>query len=84
MSFLPSIRINGKDYGMCCCNTSQTEAFIVIGVTALITGILWRYAVLAPIKLVAVFLHELSHALATWITCGEVTAIEVPIPTTNP
>jgi len=62
---------------VCCCNTAQTEAFIVIGVTALITGILWRFSVLAPIKLVAVFLHEFSHASATWLTCGSVSAIEV-------
>ncbi|OXA59668.1 uncharacterized protein LOC110843832 isoform X2 [Folsomia candida] len=76
MSIL-EFRLNYNKHGMCCCNTTQTEAFIVIGATALITGVLWRSAVLAPIKLVAVFLHELSHALATWATCGKVTAIEV-------
>jgi len=64
-------------HGFCCCNTSQTEAFIVIGLTALITGILWRTAIFAPLKLVAVFLHEFSHALATWLTCGKVKRIEV-------
>jgi hypothetical protein len=63
--------------GICCCNTSQLEAFIVIGVTALVTSLLWRSAVLAPIKLVAVFLHEFSHASATWLTCGRVSGIEV-------
>lgn len=72
------IRIRSlEQHGLCCCNTSQTEAFIVIGATALLTGILWRSAILAPIKLVAVFLHELSHALATWATCGKVSGIEV-------
>jgi hypothetical protein len=64
-------------HGFCCCNTSQTEAFIVIGLTALITGVLWSSALFAPIKLVAVFLHEFSHATATWLTCGKVKRIEV-------
>lgn len=63
----------------CCCNTSQIEAFVVIGVTAILTSLLWRSAILAPIKLVAVFLHEFSHASATWLTCGEVIKIEVII-----
>lgn len=68
-----------RTLGICCCNTSQIEAFIVIGATAIITGALWRSAVLAPIKLVAVFLHEFSHACATWLTCGKVSAIEVSL-----
>lgn len=51
MSIL-EFRLNYNKHGMCCCNTTQTEAFIVIGATALITGVLWRSAVLAPIKLV--------------------------------
>lgn len=66
-------------YGMCCCNTAQYEAFIVMGVTALLTGILWRSVIVAPLKLVAVFLHEFSHASACWLTCGKVNAIEVHI-----
>lgn len=61
----------------CCCNTAQIEAFVVIGVTIILTSVLWRSSILAPIKLVAVFLHEFSHALATWLTCGEVLKIEV-------
>ncbi len=76
MSFL-EFKMNHDKLGLCCCNTAQTEAFIVIGVTAIITGILWRSSFLAPIKLVAVFLHEFSHATATWLTCGKVSAIEV-------
>lgn len=63
----------------CCCNTSQIEAFVVIGVTAVLTSLLWRSAIVAPIKLVAVFLHEFSHASATWLTCGEVLKIEVTV-----
>jgi len=76
-SFNSVLKDNSDTSGICCCNTSQKEALIVIGVTAVITGILWRSALFAPIKLVAVFLHEFSHASATWITCGKVTKIEV-------
>jgi len=70
-------RSDGNKYGMCCCNVAQNEAFIVMGVTAILTGILWRSVVAAPLKLVAVFLHEFSHATACWLTCGKVKGIEV-------
>eukprot|EP00591_Stephanopyxis_turris_P010793 CAMPEP_0195507416 /NCGR_PEP_ID=MMETSP0794_2-20130614/874_1 /TAXON_ID=515487 /ORGANISM="Stephanopyxis turris, Strain CCMP 815" /LENGTH=194 /DNA_ID=CAMNT_0040634093 /DNA_START=351 /DNA_END=932 /DNA_ORIENTATION=- len=30
-----------------------------------------------PMKLIAVFVHEMSHATACWMTCGSVKAIEV-------
>lgn len=73
--FWPRVSYNNERF--CCCNTSQIEAFVVIGVTAILTSLLWRSAILAPIKLVAVFLHEFSHASATWLTCGEVLKIEV-------
>ncbi len=77
MSFFNSGRQVEGPYGMCCCNTAQWEAFIVMGVTALLTGILWSSVIVAPLKLVAVFLHEFSHAAACWLTCGKVNAIEV-------
>ena len=77
-NIFPEFTLATKEkHGFCCCNTSQTEAFIVIGVTAVLTGILWRSTVVAPIKLVAVFLHEFSHALAAWLTCGSVKGMEV-------
>ena len=30
-----------------------------------------------PMKLIAVFVHEMSHATACWLTCGKVEGIEV-------
>lgn len=33
---------------------------------------LWKYPIILPIKIFVVFLHEFSHALATWLTGGEV------------
>eukprot|EP01071_Lankesteria_metandrocarpae_P003121 Lankesteria_metandrocarpae@DN2770_c0_g1_i1.p1 len=62
---------------VCCCNTLQLEGIITLSVTAFIASILWTTVVLSPIKLVAVFLHEISHAIATWLTCGKVTGIEI-------
>ena len=32
---------------------------------------------LLPFKLFAVFLHELCHATACWLTCGSVVSLEV-------
>eukprot|EP00923_Selenidium_pygospionis_P046736 GHVN01080730.1.p1 GENE.GHVN01080730.1~~GHVN01080730.1.p1 ORF type:complete len:255 (+),score=4.88 GHVN01080730.1:360-1124(+) len=62
---------------ICCCNSDQIETFIVIGATTIITLILWRSVIFAPIKLVAVFLHEFSHASACWMTGGKVTGISI-------
>jgi hypothetical protein len=33
---------------------------------------LWRTFLLTPFKLITVFLHETSHALACKLTCGDV------------
>ncbi|XP_028123622.1 uncharacterized protein LOC114320756 isoform X3 [Camellia sinensis] len=38
---------------------------------------LWRTILLLPFKLVTVFLHEASHAIACKLTCGHVEAIQV-------
>lgn len=76
-NFWPRASVSYGNNRFCCCNTAQIEAFVVIGVTVIITSLLWRSAILAPIKLVAVFLHEFSHASATWLTCGQVVKIEV-------
>eukprot|EP01056_Protomagalhaensia_sp_Gyna25_P002931 Protomagalhaensia_sp_Gyna_25__2930@NODE_2718_length_927_cov_273_486486_g2266_i0_p1_GENE_NODE_2718_length_927_cov_273_486486_g2266_i0NODE_2718_length_927_cov_273_486486_g2266_i0_p1_ORF_typecomplete_len259_score15_41Peptidase_M50B/PF13398_6/2_1e41Gaa1/PF04114_14/0_14Gaa1/PF04114_14/1_1e03DUF2371/PF10177_9/4e02DUF2371/PF10177_9/0_53Ndc1_Nup/PF09531_10/0_27Sec61_beta/PF03911_16/2_7e03Sec61_beta/PF03911_16/5_4e03Sec61_beta/PF03911_16/1_9e03Sec61_beta/PF03911_16/5_6Sec61_beta/PF03911_16/1_4e04ALMT/PF1 len=61
----------------CCCNATQVTSLVVIGGSILICLLLWRSVILAPVKLVVTFLHEASHALATYLTCGKVTGIEV-------
>eukprot|EP01053_Blabericola_migrator_P003436 Blabericola_migrator_1__3435@NODE_2010_length_3428_cov_136_110384_g1276_i0_p2_GENE_NODE_2010_length_3428_cov_136_110384_g1276_i0NODE_2010_length_3428_cov_136_110384_g1276_i0_p2_ORF_typecomplete_len246_score21_92Peptidase_M50B/PF13398_6/8e35NADHu_oxrdase/PF10785_9/58NADHu_oxrdase/PF10785_9/3_8_NODE_2010_length_3428_cov_136_110384_g1276_i026883425 len=61
----------------CCCNATQVTSLCVIGGSALLCLMLWRCKILAPIKLVVTFLHESSHAIATWMTCGKVVGIEV-------
>jgi len=48
----------------------------LIALTALVF-VFWRTPVLLPLKILIVFMHELSHALAAWITGGSVVSIEV-------
>ncbi|XP_062116660.1 uncharacterized protein LOC133830659, partial [Humulus lupulus] len=38
---------------------------------------LWRTVLLTPFKLITVFLHEASHAIACKLTCGHVEGIQV-------
>lgn len=45
-------------------------------ITAVVFG-LWQTPVIIPLKILIVFLHEISHALAVWITGGEVVSISL-------
>ena len=45
---------------------------VLLGVAMLV---FWDSAVLWPVKIVVVFFHELSHAIAAWLTGGEVVSI---------
>ena len=38
---------------------------------------LWNTMLMKPMKLIAVFVHEMGHATACWMTCGKVKGIEV-------
>ncbi|XP_078428517.1 peptidase M50B-like protein [Wolffia australiana] len=60
-----------------CCNRDQVAFAITIGVYIFAILILWRTFVLTPFKLITVFLHELSHAIACKLTCGQVDGIRV-------
>ena len=60
-----------------CCNDSQTLFILLYIAYALIAVITWDTLVAKPMRLIAVFIHEWSHALACWMTCGEVRRIEV-------
>eukprot|EP01054_Gregarina_sp_Poly1_P002857 Gregarina_sp_Poly_1__2856@NODE_1798_length_3309_cov_273_995065_g302_i2_p2_GENE_NODE_1798_length_3309_cov_273_995065_g302_i2NODE_1798_length_3309_cov_273_995065_g302_i2_p2_ORF_typecomplete_len264_score10_51Peptidase_M50B/PF13398_6/4_4e40CcmF_C/PF16327_5/1_5e03CcmF_C/PF16327_5/0_085_NODE_1798_length_3309_cov_273_995065_g302_i233794 len=63
--------------GECCCNRVQIVSLVTICTSFVVCIFLWRSVILAPIKLVVTFLHEISHAGAAVITCGKVTGIEV-------
>jgi len=39
--------------------------------------VLWQTPVIIPLKILVVFFHEVSHALAAWITGGEVVSINL-------
>ncbi|XP_075498505.1 uncharacterized protein LOC142536952 [Primulina tabacum] len=60
-----------------CCQHDQKVFLITIGVFTFAILALWRTFVLTPFKLITVFLHEASHAIACKLTCGEVEGIQV-------
>lgn len=39
--------------------------------------LLWQTPVIVPLKILIVFMHEISHGLAVWVTGGEVISISV-------
>lgn len=49
---------------------------IALGV---IVALLWSTPVLVPLKILVVFLHELSHALAAWATGGSVEGMTLSV-----
>lgn len=62
--------------------TAEQEAFFAyLGGCALLIGVLWHVPylkhLLDPFKLVVVALHEVSHAIAGWMTGAKVISIEV-------
>ena len=70
--------VNGdNDPTWSCCNDSQT-LFILLYIAfiglALIT---WNTLLAKPMRLIAVFIHEWSHATACWFSGGSVLNIEV-------
>lgn len=60
-----------------CCNDPQTLFILLYIAFATLAVITWNTLLSKPIRLMAVFTHEWSHAIACWLTCGEVRSIEV-------
>ncbi|KAH9778732.1 hypothetical protein KPL71_007442 [Citrus sinensis] len=56
--------------------TAQIWIILVSNLTPFI-DLLWRTILLKPFKLVTVFLHEASHAIACKLTCGKVEGSQV-------
>lgn len=50
---------------------------IKLSVILLLLAVFWDSALILPLKLLVVFLHEVSHALATWLTGGSVNSFVV-------
>lgn len=61
----------------CCCGSVQIQVIVAICVYSIAIFFLWDFQLLLPLKLIVVAIHEFSHALAAWITCGSVDSIEV-------
>jgi hypothetical protein len=67
----------GDNDGASCCNEPQ-HAFIYLYILyVLIVIITWGTMLAKPMRLLTTAVHEISHALACWITGGQVEAIEV-------
>ncbi|XP_022853338.1 uncharacterized protein LOC111374834 isoform X2 [Olea europaea var. sylvestris] len=60
-----------------CCNREQVVFLTTLSVCAVVILALWRTVLLMPFKLVTVFIHEVSHAIACKLTCGHVESIQV-------
>jgi Peptidase M50B-like len=61
-----------------CCNDGQSLFLLLYVAFLSLTFVLLQSVVVAkPLRLVCTFIHELSHAVACWLTGGEVAAIQV-------
>ncbi|KAM1026474.1 hypothetical protein ACFX13_040096 [Malus domestica] len=60
-----------------CCNHDQVIFLISVAVCTVVILVLWRTVLMTPFKLITVFLHEVSHAIACLLTCGKVEGIKV-------
>ena len=67
----------GNDAAWSCCNDSQTLFILLYIAFSVIAVLTWNTIVAKPMRLVAVFCHEWSHAAMCWLTCGEVKSIQV-------
>jgi hypothetical protein len=60
-----------------CCGTEETLFIVCFSLFFAINLALWNTAIMKPMKLIAVFIHEMGHATACWMTGGKVEGIEV-------
>jgi len=60
-----------------CCSEPQLMLLGNYALYLITCILLWHSRSLRPLKLFTVFLHELGHAVAVWLSCGKVHGIEV-------
>jgi hypothetical protein len=72
-----SIDLTKVDFELLSCCSAAQESYLyqVLGFTVAIL-VLWRTPVLKSAKLMVVFMHEMSHVLACWLTGGVVLGME--------
>jgi hypothetical protein len=55
----------------------DVKASLILAVMFIAVWILWDTPIVYPIKIFVVCLHELGHALAAWLTGGQVVSIQI-------
>lgn len=60
-----------------CCGTEEIIFLVLFGSYFVINLLLWKTFILKPMKLMAVFVHEMGHATMCWLTGGKVNEINV-------
>ena len=60
-----------------CCGVEEQIFLALYFVYGIIIHCFFRYEIFYPFKLLAVFVHEMSHGSAAWLTCGKVKSIVV-------
>jgi len=60
-----------------CCNTNTIIFLCCYGGYSLFTMFFMNTAIVKPMKLISIFIHEMGHASAAWLTGGSVDKIEV-------
>jgi len=71
------VRSHGISEEHFCCTEPQLMLLGSYALYLILCLLLWNSNLLRPLKLFTVFLHELGHAVAVWMTCGKVQGIEV-------
>ena len=60
-----------------CCNTDTIVFLCCYAGYSLCTMFFMNSAIVKPMKLISIFIHEMGHASAAWLTGGKVDKIEV-------
>jgi predicted MFS family arabinose efflux permease len=60
-----------------CCGTEETIFLVLYFVYAALVLLFSKSFLFKPMKLLSVFVHEMGHAIACWLTGGSVKKIEV-------
>eukprot|EP00980_Cylindrotheca_fusiformis_P001705 scaffold388_cov114-Cylindrotheca_fusiformis.AAC.14 len=61
----------------CCSDIEETVFLCLYAGYSLLTMFFMNWAIAKPMKLIAIFIHEMGHASAAWMTGGKVDKIEV-------
>jgi hypothetical protein len=60
-----------------CCNEKQIIFLSLVAAYSVLIFFTWRMFILKPFKMITVWIHEMGHAVACWLTGGSVKGIDV-------